>query len=418
MQRGLEPEGMVNGVRFGLVGGRERLLAAEQSGWVYVLEAPPSGCQLAALPDALMCSGLGEPSAHWSMRAVSALCQPPAAASASCIMHHAPHAPHASCVRAPPCCARSLPHSHRGCAQVNAFAAGEHPLGVSLGRRALARTTAALGPFGCPLNMAAPSPDGRYVAVVGDAAKAFLVDQGAGFAWRELPFALRRPAAAPEVGEGVAVGSQYCAWNASSSLLALSSDALHAVVVFDPGAAAPVLLVEQLHGPVLPVSFAPWDDQCVVFAEEGKRVHVRAARGPPAEQFFLEDAVAPREGMQLLRVPIAAPGARRPRRRITGMAATRHGDLLVATNQGLLFRFLARLPWSQERHRLWPPACREAVQALLLSAARLARDAAGGAEAGLQRTDLGALPVAVLHAVAGHLAGSRASWGATLLHAV
>jgi len=62
---------MVNGVRFGLVGGRSRLVAAEQSGYVYVLESPPRGCPPDALADALVCTGLGEPSERWGMRPVS-----------------------------------------------------------------------------------------------------------------------------------------------------------------------------------------------------------------------------------------------------------------------------------------------------------------------------------------------------------
>jgi hypothetical protein len=46
-------------------------------------------------------------------------------------------------------------------------------------------------------------------------------------------------------------GSQYCAWNASSSLLAVSSDALHAVFVFEAGSGRLALRVEDHLRPCL-----------------------------------------------------------------------------------------------------------------------------------------------------------------------
>lgn len=46
-------------------------------------------------------------------------------------------------------------------------------------------------------------------------------------------------------------GSQYVAWNSSSSLLAATSDALHAVFVFEPGSGAMAMRVEAHTRPCL-----------------------------------------------------------------------------------------------------------------------------------------------------------------------
>lgn len=49
----------------------------------------------------------------------------------------------------------------------------------------------------------------------------------------------------------LAAGAQYLAWNASSTLLAVSSDALHAVFVFEPHSGRLVLRVEGHRHPCL-----------------------------------------------------------------------------------------------------------------------------------------------------------------------
>lgn len=46
-------------------------------------------------------------------------------------------------------------------------------------------------------------------------------------------------------------GAQYIAWNASSTLLAVSSDALHAVFVFEPHSGRLMLRVEGHRRPCL-----------------------------------------------------------------------------------------------------------------------------------------------------------------------
>ncbi|KAL4433406.1 hypothetical protein ABPG77_010259 [Micractinium sp. CCAP 211/92] len=56
--------------------------------------------------------------------------------------------------------------------------------------------------------------------------------KSAGFARRALPFDLAGYRA--DLEQGLDEGSQYCAWNASSCLLAVSSYTLHAVFVWEP----------------------------------------------------------------------------------------------------------------------------------------------------------------------------------------
>lgn len=92
------------------------------------------------------------------------------------------------------------------------------------------------------------------------------------------------------------------------------------------------------------------------------------------------------------------------RLRVTGLTATRHGELLVATKQGVVLRYLATgLRWQHKEHGTWPPAFRAAVRELLLCAAR---QPVHGSGAGLW-----SLPQSLLLHIVGLLAGqSRATW--------
>ena len=227
----MNPDGMVNGIRFGLVGGKERILAADQSGRVYIFEIPPADCAVDDIVGAMMCSELvGEGESPLSDKF------------------------------------KKMP--------VVVFPAKSTPLGTNIQRRARILNTVALGPFGVPLNLAAASPDGKWIALVGDQQKVILIDQSHGFTSRELSFEPARfdyDFLDPEVD----IGSQYCAWNASSSLLAVTSDALHAVFVFAIPSGQLLMRVEGFVRTIMPVVFAPWNDRVVIFAEETKMVHVR-----------------------------------------------------------------------------------------------------------------------------------------------
>jgi hypothetical protein len=60
-----------------------------------------------------------------------------------------------------------------------------------------------------------------------------------------MPHLLFQPCLTPT--GAVRAGAQYAAWNASSTLLAVTSDALHAAFVFEPEGGALLLRVEG-HG--------------------------------------------------------------------------------------------------------------------------------------------------------------------------
>ena len=162
--RPFHESGMVNGIRFGLVGGRQRLVAADQSGWVYILEVPPP-CHWEELWAALPCASLGAASALWALRPVTMLKALDALHSEDMV-----RAVQLKWVDAP------------------------------------VLSTAAVGPFPTPVNMATPSPDGAWIAVVGDSLEIYLVDQGAGFSWRTARLALAGPP--PEQDPDVTAGAQ------------------------------------------------------------------------------------------------------------------------------------------------------------------------------------------------------------------
>ena len=158
--------------------------------------------------------------------------------------------------------------------------------------------------FPAAANAAAASPDGRCVAIVGDA------DSSASRAGREAHAAA---AAAPvthflpvdgdpgSVGvvTGEPQGGMYVAWSADSETLAATSDSLHAVAVWRVTVAKEdnttttfpdrvlsarrvAYLRDHAH-PCLPVTFLPSDPRVLVWAERGGRVHAYDLRAAERE---------------------------------------------------------------------------------------------------------------------------------------
>ncbi|KAL4424524.1 hypothetical protein ABPG77_010104 [Micractinium sp. CCAP 211/92] len=192
------------------------------------------------------------------------------------------------------------------------------------------------------------------------------------------------------------------------------------------------------HGkPCLSLGFAPWNDRLLVYAEESQRYHLREvpaadpAAGPSSggatcEQNARDDLADARAGVQLLQLPVlpSAPPPPDPyasieamqaqlaiggrRRRVTGMALSGQGDLLATTRQGELLRFLACQPWRPEQHRLWPPAFRGAVKALLLCAHRQHKLA--GKQPSQHAAGLWLLPLPIMQLVIAAAAGQRSEW--------
>jgi hypothetical protein len=363
-------DGMVNGVRFGIVGGKERILAADQSGRVYIFEIPPDDCHVRDVVAAMMCTELVTYD-----RANNPSSKPPPADARIKLM------------------------------PVVGFAASPNALGANLDRRACVLQTAALGPYGVPLNLAAASPDGKWIALVGDQQKVILLDQMDNYSSRELSFEPRRFDYDFLDPENVEVGSQYCAWNASSTLLAVTSDALHAVFVFGIPSGQLVMRVEGFVRTVLPVMFAPWNDRIIIFGEETKMVHVRVVEPEGTVDFNArEDLAEPGLTSQLIRVPADPRRPRGGRRRITGMATTRQGDVLISTKQGIMYRYLPANGWVPENTSDWPVRFRESAQSLLKCAARQ------GGGRGVGPGGLTALPPPVVQHIIKSLAGKKTDW--------
>ena len=263
-------DGMCNGVRWGLVGGQQRLLAADQvrsariaarrqpllppglppvllglaagggiraqqlrsfilrlltcspahpvllvcivqSGYVYVFELPPAVTDIASSsssggsngaggddgslrPEQLLCAGLGQPSQYWQMRPVSgggraATAQACHGVSGVCSGRSLQSGLDCYCSATVLFCAEEPHRVAHAQLQVNFFGATQHALGARVkqqqppvpptagaatrrqaaaaahsGKAAGTYKTAALGPFPFPCNLAAASPDGRWIA--------------------------------------------------------------------------------------------------------------------------------------------------------------------------------------------------------------------------------------------------------------
>jgi len=316
------PESMVNGVSVGSVGGVRRMLAAEQSGYIYIFDMPRmerdenNNNNNNNIMASCMCESLGEEGKKeegkvgWVKRPVLSTELRPNyidsdSDSDSEDEDDGAHAP-------PPCLHHEI------------------------------KSTAAIGPFGFAINNAQCSPDGRWIAVVADGPSVFLVDQMNGFTWEKVPLHLNTNGLPGDVALGRAVqparvddpvdpghyGSFYCAWNASSTLFAgsiaagnrnegsdgdliapdnkivvweimkegssttttgppLSSSSSQPIEMETNSSCRVAAIITNHIGPVLPVKFAPWDDRVVIYAE--KKAFVHFARIPENKDCYHDD---------------------------------------------------------------------------------------------------------------------------------
>lgn len=113
----------------------------------------------------------------------------------------------------------------------------------------------------------------------------------------------------------------------------------------------------------------------------------------------LADLADPVPSSQLIRVSANARLPKGGRRRITGMATTPHGDVLLSTKQGIMYRYLATKPWTPEDTSSWPIGFRRKVQTLLLCAAHKGEGSV-----------LARLPTSVVFQIMHCLAGKRSDW--------
>eukprot|EP00271_Cylindrocystis_brebissonii_P004146 TRINITY_DN15658_c0_g1_i1.p1 TRINITY_DN15658_c0_g1~~TRINITY_DN15658_c0_g1_i1.p1 ORF type:complete len:677 (+),score=92.24 TRINITY_DN15658_c0_g1_i1:156-2186(+) len=157
--------------------------------------------------------------------------------------------------------------------------------------------TDCIGRFSVPVNCASPSPDGRWMAVVGDSHAVSLLSFATGYhmeARVELAFsqASRRQRGTRKEA------CQYVAWNSSSTLVAVSSDSLRMVKVWAVDSApdmkmpkgsnlstlavAAILSIEGdrlCPRPCLALQFDAVDDSLLYFVERNDRLHAVDTRG-------------------------------------------------------------------------------------------------------------------------------------------
>ena len=157
--------------------------------------------------------------------------------------------------------------------------------------------------FPAAANAAAASPDGRCVAIVGDADFVRLTGGPRGYAAAAAPVTHFLPVDGDPGSVGVVTGEpqggMYVAWSADSETLAATSDSLHAVAVWRVTVAKEdnttttfpdrvlsarrvAYLRDHAH-PCLPVTFLPSDPRVLVWAERGGRVHAYDLRAAERE---------------------------------------------------------------------------------------------------------------------------------------
>ncbi|KAL0047594.1 hypothetical protein WJX82_007383 [Trebouxia sp. C0006] len=374
----IKADSMANSVRFGLVGGRTRLLAACQNGCVYVFE---TGCgPLDSASKELPCHRL-QPAADEThtdpQRAVLFMSD-----QQLIDMHHT---------------ATTNPHHD-----------------VSWDSFSSPATTAVLSHFPEACNCAVASPDGQWVAVVGDASCLQLLHASQGYTYDTgkpkkqksamLSFGAKRPrnTTRSRPRSSVSPGSQYCCWNNDSSLVAVSSDYYRAVMVFDVHKKQQVIRFEDHPFSCLAVSFAPWDPQLLVFAEARFRVYITDLRNVS-------------HGRQRLRVvdndqePLLAEAEEEymSSSHIRGLSITPGGRLLIANSDRLVqWEFLKS--WSPEAHRSYPAKFKDIAKLLLLASVQSSSKGSprqSGPELGLQ-----SLPKEVLLKILGQAAQPVGQW--------
>tara|TARA_B100000579_G_C22758182_1_gene817541 strand:- start:100 stop:1194 length:1095 start_codon:yes stop_codon:yes gene_type:complete len=289
--------------------------------------------------------------------------------------------------------------------------------------------TDAIGPFRDPVNCAEVSPDGNWLAAVMDAHSVWVVplskrSWGKVKEFSENPRPLDRICSPHEAlklfvrrgsrgswapGEHKEVlhdptvtfdhsgyGCQYCAWNPSSTLLAVSSDSLHVVNVFDVERHGTAVARFPYHEtPCLGLSFTPWGNgvagETLVWAQEYTSLHVALLDDfkrlpscvdfdPPHRETYALDREAPR-GL----------------RRINGLGITPGGTVLLGLNDRMVGIKLLR-HWSPETHSLFPEAFKAVVRAVVLGA-----DPRGGSV-------LASLPTPLLQRILGRAAFPLAPW--------
>eukprot|EP00192_Tetraselmis_astigmatica_P008264 CAMPEP_0117670860 /NCGR_PEP_ID=MMETSP0804-20121206/13006_1 /TAXON_ID=1074897 /ORGANISM="Tetraselmis astigmatica, Strain CCMP880" /LENGTH=608 /DNA_ID=CAMNT_0005479243 /DNA_START=144 /DNA_END=1966 /DNA_ORIENTATION=+ len=229
--------------------------------------------------------------------------------------------------------------------------------------------TAVLGPFPSDLNCIQVSPDGQWVAAVADTLELYLVQLGGNNSstWLVqecLTVPLQTPAerAVPTIQSlHNQSGSQYVAWNRSGSLVAATTDLTGRIFVYN---VAERQLVGSCHlklhpRPCMALSWSPFHDNIIAYAEDCGRVHVMDVRGGLPEE--------PWRKCQVLSPPSTREN-RPSQEEIHGLGwggSAGSPELFVATARQLLKWPVLGNQWTPERHLLYPPRLKDTAAALL-----------------------------------------------------
>ncbi len=246
---------MANAVRFGRLGGKERLLVTNQNGSIYVFEVPRREEVEECLDEGrdasplFMCTSFYDLPASLGQEGADRLAK---------LSKKVSVAPVETWVE--------------GLRNLQSF-----ELSRSLG--AIARqqyATNVIGSFPIALNCAVPSPDGKWIAVVGDSPVVFIcpadkVIEGRPVGLQDDPVSLPERfirLKLPATEEVRRPFSQYCNWNASSTLVAASSDNGRYVCVWQTSNWTLVKMFDSSPRPCLPLAFADNLDSVLLWAED------------------------------------------------------------------------------------------------------------------------------------------------------
>ena len=138
----------------------------------------------------------------------------------------------------------------------------------------------------CPLNFAAASPNGKFIAACGDSPNVFVLSVESGF--NEMK-CFRFPHSRLQRSDSC----QYLSWNVDSTLIAASSDSLGAVAVWEPASGQIVANFHTHTKPCLPISFHPKEAGMLVYAEQQQRLHITDVRDARKHQVLSVNRPSP-----------------------------------------------------------------------------------------------------------------------------
>ena len=277
-------------------------------------------------------------------------------------------------------------------------------------------STNIIGPFPIAVNCGVPSPDGKWIAVVGDSSTVLI-----------CPVLLMCPVdkidSEAESDEGPNLSqlirlklptkghtdvrkpfSQYCTWNASSTLIAASSDNGRYVCIWKSSDWKLLKVFDKCSRPCLPLQFVDGLDSILLWAEDVSslvnvgNVNIESKKKDQTS-LKLPERISKSQRKHFTNALNQVSGVHRDPidgQRITGVASSQ-GYVYVATTE-LVSRHQVITEWSPENHSKFTRKFKEATREVLL-----------GSYAG-RNSHLMRLPESILMKVVGNAAFPTESW--------